>query len=115
MPTANSSKFASARPTSQSSLRYEVRYERSFVLDLKRLDNAGFQQVKPFVFEDFYKISQLHDLPEFRQIGSSEIFYRFRLGHYLISLEVIGQIIKFLRVLPEPMSSEAGLDDQAKF
>ncbi len=80
----------------------EVRYSRSFLLDLQHLEPAAFQQVKQFVFEEFPSIHQLQVLPELRQLGKSAIFYRFTLDHYLISIEVAGQIVKFLRILPKP-------------
>jgi hypothetical protein len=80
----------------------EVRYERSFLIDLKNLDQASRQPIQIFVFEDFFKLHQLQDLPEFRQLGSSGIFYRFTLENCLVSLEIMGQIVKFLRVLPKP-------------
>lgn len=80
----------------------EVRYERSFLLDLKHLDSASFHIIRQFVFEEFPKISNLQELPAFRQMGSSGIFYRFTLDRYFISLEVTGQIVKFLRVMPVP-------------
>jgi mRNA-degrading endonuclease RelE of RelBE toxin-antitoxin system len=97
-------KFAQPTPNRRShSLKArEVRYERSFLLDLKHLEPAIRQRLQKFVFEEFYHLNQLQDLPEFHQIRSSEIFYRFSLDHYLLSLEVTGQIIKFLRVLPKP-------------
>jgi len=60
------------------------------------------QRIRQFVFDEFPKISQLQELKEFRQIGSSEIFYRFTLDRYLVGVEVTGQILKFLRVLPKP-------------
>jgi hypothetical protein len=41
-------------------------------------------------------------LPEFQPVGTSEIFYRFTIDHYLISIEITGQIVKFLRILPKP-------------
>lgn len=82
--------------------RYEVRYERSFLLDLKRLEPAARHIIQSFVFQDFFQINQIQELPECRQIGSSEIYYRFTLDRYLISLEVTGQIIKFLRVIRKP-------------
>ncbi|MGI0487623.1 cytotoxic translational repressor of toxin-antitoxin stability system [Pantanalinema rosaneae CENA516] len=80
----------------------EIRYERGFLRDLKQLEPAAACQLQKFVFEDFYQINQIQELPEFRQLGTSGIFYRFTLDHYLISLEVTGQIVKFLRVLPKP-------------
>jgi len=80
----------------------EVRYERSFLLDLKRLEKTSMKEIHAFVFEDFFKINQLQDLSEFRQLGSSGMLYRFTVGKCLISLEMIGRIVKFLRVLPKP-------------
>ncbi len=86
----------------QATFKYEVRYERSFLLDIKRLEPAVRRQIQQFVFEDFYQTTQLQELPEFRQLGSSEIYYRFTLDRYLVSLEVTGQIVKFLRVIRKP-------------
>ncbi len=80
----------------------KVRYERSFLLDLKSLEPTARGQVQQFVFEDFTNIQQLHSLPGFRSLGTSKIFYRFTLDHYLISLEITGQIVKSLRLLPKP-------------
>lgn len=80
----------------------EIRYERAFLRDLKHIEPAAAYQLQKFVFEDFYLINQLQELPEFRQLGSSGIFYRFTLEQYLISLEITGQIVKFLRLLPKP-------------
>lgn len=81
---------------------HEIRYERSFLLDLKNLDPQVFQQIRQFVFQDFYNLIQLQDLPEFRQLDSSGMFYRFTLEECLISVEIMGRIVKFLRVLPKP-------------
>lgn len=86
----------------QPPFRYEVRYERSFLIDLKRIEPATKLEIQQYVFEDFFKISQLQELPELRQLGSSEIYYRFTLDRYLISLEVTGHIVKFLRVIRKP-------------
>ncbi|MGI0492586.1 cytotoxic translational repressor of toxin-antitoxin stability system [Alkalinema pantanalense CENA528] len=80
----------------------EVLYERSFILDLKQLPLVVRQQVQEFVFSDFFQTNHLQLLPDFRQMGNSGIFYRFTLAEHLISIEVTGQIIKFLRVLPKP-------------
>ncbi len=80
----------------------EVRYERSFLLDLKKLEPTAIQAIRQFVFEDFASMHQLRALPEFRSLGSSNICYRFTIDRYLISLEITGQIVKFVRVLPKP-------------
>ncbi|OUC13640.1 MAG: hypothetical protein B0A82_16240 [Alkalinema sp. CACIAM 70d] len=72
------------------------------MLDLKQLPPVVRQQVQEFVFSDFFQTNHLQFLPDFRQMGNSGIFYRFTLAEQLISIEVTGQIIKFLRVLPKP-------------
>ncbi len=86
----------------QTLLGLEVRYERLFLLDLQHLEPVAYRYVKQFAFEEFPKISRLQDLPNFRQLGSSGIFYRFTLDRHFVTLEVTGHIVKFLRVLPIP-------------
>ncbi len=80
----------------------EVRYERSFLIDLKRLEPTAKQEIQRFVLDDFFQLSQLQDLPEFRQLGASKIYYRFTLAGHLVSLERMGQIVKFLWVIRKP-------------
>jgi hypothetical protein len=82
--------------------RLEVRYDRAFLIDLKGLETAAMQKMHSFVFEEFYKTNQLQNLPEFQPLQNSEIWYRFTIDDFLISIEVTGQIIKFLRILPKP-------------
>ena len=95
-------KVAPARGVLLSPTKVEVRYERSFILDLKLLDPKVRSSIQQFVFSDFFETKHLQFLPDFRQMGPSRIFYRFTLEDHLISLEVTGQIIKFLRILPKP-------------
>ncbi|MBW4523801.1 MAG: cytotoxic translational repressor of toxin-antitoxin stability system [Phormidium tanganyikae FI6-MK23] len=83
--------------------RLEVRYDRAFLIDLKSLETAAMQKMHQFVFDDFFKTNQLQDLPAFQPLENSEILYRFTIDNYLLSIEVTGQIIKFLRILPEPI------------
>ena len=80
----------------------EVRYERSFLRDLTSLETDAQKRIQQIVFKDFTSIQQVHSLPDFRALGSSKIFYRFTLDRYLVSLEITGQVVKFLRLLPKP-------------
>ncbi len=82
--------------------RVEVLYERSFIQDLKHLKLDALDKIQQFVFSDFFETTHLEVLPEFRQLGNSRIFYRFTWEDHLLSIEVTGQIIKFIRVLPKP-------------
>jgi hypothetical protein len=83
--------------------RLEVRYDRAFLIDLKSLETASSQRVQQFVFEEFFRTGQLQELTEFQPLCTSEIFYRFTIDAYFISIEITGQIIKFLRILPKPI------------
>ncbi|MCL2926318.1 MAG: cytotoxic translational repressor of toxin-antitoxin stability system [Trichodesmium sp. MAG_R04] len=80
----------------------EVRYSRSFIEDLKVIESLAYQKVYDFVFIKFSQINYLQELPELRQVGTSGIFYRFTVENYLIGIEVTGQIIKFISILPKP-------------
>ena len=55
-----------------------------------------------FVFVDLAEKWQPHYLPELRQLDSEGIFYRFTIDNYLIGIEIRGEIVKFLRVIPMP-------------
>ncbi len=79
-----------------------MRYARSFIEDLKVIESVAYQQVYDFVFIKFSQINYLQELPELRQLGTSGIFYRFTVDNYLIGIEVTGQIVKFIRILPKP-------------
>ena len=81
----------------------EVRYERSFITDLKLISTSIVRdRIRQFVFSDFFETKHLQYLPDFRPMGATQIFYRFTLEEHLICIEVTGQIIKFVRVLPKP-------------
>lgn len=81
----------------------EVRYERSFITDLKLISTSRVRdRIRKFVFSDFFETKHLQYLPDFRPMGATQIFYRFTLEEHLICIEVTGQIIKFVRVLPKP-------------
>jgi hypothetical protein len=81
----------------------EVRYERSFITDLKLISASRVRdRIRKFVFSDFFETKHLQYLPDFRPMGATQIFYRFTLEEHLICIEVTGQIIKFVRVLPKP-------------
>jgi hypothetical protein len=100
-PSAKSSSQP-ARGGLLSPAAVEVLYERTFILDLHTLDPVVSDRIQQFVFSDIFQTKHLQFLPDFRQMGASKIFYRFTLEEHLISIEVTGQIIKFLRVLPKP-------------
>ncbi|MDP5338259.1 MAG: cytotoxic translational repressor of toxin-antitoxin stability system [Nodularia sp. (in: cyanobacteria)] len=83
-------------------MNLEVRYARSFLVDLKNLEPVVYQRVYDFVFSEFTENMPLHSLPELRCLDEEGIFHRFTLDNYLIGMEIRGEIVKFLRVIPMP-------------
>ncbi|MBD2666312.1 hypothetical protein B6N60_02624 [Richelia sinica FACHB-800] len=83
-------------------MNLEIRYSKSFLLDLKSLEPAAYERVYNFVFVALSGNWQLHHLPELRRLDQEGIFYRFTLDEYLIGIELRGEIVKFLRVVPMP-------------
>lgn len=80
----------------------EVRYARSFLVDLKNLEPVVYQRVYDFVFFEFTENMLLHSLPELRCLDTEGIFHRFTIDNYLVGIEIRGEIVKFLRVIPMP-------------
>ncbi|MBD2293743.1 cytotoxic translational repressor of toxin-antitoxin stability system [Anabaena sphaerica FACHB-251] len=84
-------------------MEVEVRYARSFLVDLKSLEPVAYERVYDFAFiECINNKWHLHSLPELRQLDDEGIFYRFTIDNYLIGIEITGEIVKFLRVVPKP-------------
>lgn len=83
-------------------MNLDLRYARSFLKDLISLEPAVYKQVYNYVFVQFREIDNLYNLPELHSLEPSRIFYRFTLENYFIGIEVTGQIVKFVRILPKP-------------
>lgn len=83
-------------------MNIEVRYGKIFLNDLKRVEASAYAIVYNFVFVDFPQKGTMHSLPELRQIDQEGVFYRFRLDNYIIGIELRGEIVKFMRVIPMP-------------
>jgi hypothetical protein len=79
----------------------EIRYCRSFLLDLKRLDLAAYGRLYQVTLSDLSTIVQVSRLSGLRPLGSSTILYRLTLDGHLIGIEIKGRIIKLVRVLPQ--------------
>jgi mRNA-degrading endonuclease RelE of RelBE toxin-antitoxin system len=92
----------SSRLSASPTAKVEVMYERSFLMDLRHLKPKVAERIKLFVLSDYFEKNPLQLLPEYRQLGSSRIFYRFTWENHLICIEATGQILKFVRVLPKP-------------
>lgn len=87
----------------------EIRYTRSFLLDLfciRQQDEATYEQLVSILFVKLPKRDRLRGLPQLRQIDTSGMFYRFTLDGYVVGMELVGEIAKLVRILPQPQAEE---------
>jgi hypothetical protein len=87
----------------------EIRYTRSFLLDLfliRQQDEATYEQLVSILFVKLPKRDRLRGLPQLRQIDTSGMFYRFTLDGYVVGTELVGEIVKLIRILPKPTAEE---------
>lgn len=83
-------------------MNLEIRYAKSFLIDLKSLEPAAYERVYNYVFVELAQKLQPHHLPQLRSLDQDGIFFRFTIDNYLIGIEIRGEIVKFLRVVPIP-------------
>lgn len=85
------------------SIGLDLRYTRSFLIDLRDLEFSDQERVFAIIFKKYRRIENIYDLPGLVKLDAEGILYRFTLDKYTIGLELKGNIIKFWRVLPTPV------------
>ncbi|WP_244533069.1 cytotoxic translational repressor of toxin-antitoxin stability system [Geitlerinema sp. PCC 9228] len=91
------------------SVTLEIRYTRSFLLDLfaiRQQDETTYKQLVSVLFVKLPKRDRLRGLPQLRQIDTNGMFYRFTLDGYVVGTEMVGEIVKLVRILPKPPSEK---------
>jgi len=94
-----------AHSSTPSSTQYQLLYHRRFLQDLQKLqkrEKSNYEKIYQVVFTEFLSLKRLEDLPKLHRLGQDQMFYHFTIGEYLIAIAVMGQIVKFLRILPKP-------------
>lgn len=94
-----------ANSSTASSTQYQLLYHRSFLQDLQKLqkrDKSSYETIYHCVFTEFLSLKRLEDLPKLHRLGPEQMFYHFTIEEKLIAIAVMGQIVKFLRILPKP-------------
>lgn len=94
-----------AYSSTPSSTQYQLLYHRRFLQDLQKLqrrEKKSYESIYQWVFSEFLSLKRLEDLPQLHRLGPEPMFYHFTIGEYLIAIAVMGQIVKFLRILPKP-------------
>lgn len=76
-----------------------LRFERSFAKDLKTVrDGALLQRVKRII-EQVEACTDLHELPQVKQLEGAPDTYRIRVGDYRLGLVMAGDSVVFVRFL----------------
>ena len=76
-----------------------LRFERSFAKDLKTVrDRALLQRVKRII-EQVETCTDLHELPQVKQLEGAPGYYRIRMGDYRMGLILEGDSLVFVRFL----------------
>lgn len=101
LPNVESQESQTAPTPRKLLVNLEIRYCRSFLVDLKRLDLAAYGRLYEATLNDVSAIAQLSRLSGLRPLGGSTILYRLTLEGCLVGIEIKGRIIKFFRVLPQ--------------
>ncbi len=76
-----------------------LRFERSFAKDLKAVrDSTLLQRVKRLI-EQVEACTDLHELPQVKQLEGESNTYRVRIGDYRLGMIMEGDSVVFVRFL----------------
>ncbi len=73
---------------------------------IRQHDGATYEQLVSILLVKLPKRDRLRGLPQLRQIDTSGMFYRFTLDGYVVGTELVGEIVKLVRILPKPTAEE---------
>jgi len=79
----------------------DLKFENSFKRDLKKIkDKNVLEEIKKLI-EELEKIKELKEFRgDLKKLRSGKNFGRIRIGDYRIGLEIEGNILIFVRILP---------------
>ncbi len=89
--------------TESQSIGLDLRYTRSFLVDLRDLEISDQERIFALIFKKYRRLEHIYDLPGLVKLNAEGTLYRCTLDKYTIGLELKGNIIKFWRVLPTPV------------
>ena len=77
----------------------QVAYEAAFLRDLKRIRSKKVRRQVQRVIEEVKRASKPHEIPGLTKLRSYETFYRIRVGDYRMGIEIVNDIVIFVRFL----------------
>lgn len=76
-----------------------VEFRTSFARDLKTIRDAALLARIQSAIETVQQAETLQDIPNLIKLQGGGNFYRLRVGDYRLGLEIIGEIVAFVRCL----------------
>jgi mRNA-degrading endonuclease RelE of RelBE toxin-antitoxin system len=78
----------------------EVRYRKSFLRDLKKIQNKpAYDKVFRLAFEVIPNVRDLRELPGVKALSGHQHRFRIRLSSFRIGIQVEGNVVEIVRVL----------------
>ena len=77
----------------------QVAYEAAFLRDLKRIRSKKVRRQVQRVIEEVKRASKPHEIPGLTKLRSYETFYRIRVGDYRMGIEIVNDMVIFVRFL----------------
>ncbi len=77
----------------------QVAYEAAFLRDLKRIRSKKVRRQVQQVIEEVKRASKPHEIPGLTKLRGYETFYRIRVGDYRMGIEIVNDMVIFVRFL----------------
>ena len=74
--------------------------KKSFLNDLKKITDPALKAEIKQVIETVKKANSMQDISQLKKLKGYRISYRIRVGNYRIGVEIVGNLITFLKCLP---------------
>ena len=79
----------------------DLKFENSFKRDLKKIKDKNVLEELKKVIKDLEKLNKLRNLKgNLKKLRSGKNFWRISIGNYRIGLEIEGNTLIFVRILP---------------
>ena len=79
----------------------DLKFENSFKRDLKKIEDKDVLEELKKVIKNLEELKELKDFKgDLKKLRSGKNFWRIRIGDYRIGLEIEGNILIFVRILP---------------
>lgn len=77
----------------------KIKFESTFEKDLKRIKNDKLYQRIKNIIEEIKEVDEPYAIANLKKMKSYDTFYRLRTGDYRIGIEIMDDVVIFVRIL----------------